>query len=298
MRFVLRTIGGLVLIVVLAVGTIYVLSAMRLERVIAVDDSVPVTLSDSASLARGEHLAGAIAKCEDCHGLDFGGRVLRDQSLFVRVVAPNLTKGRGGLGSTLTDAQIVRAIRHGVAPDGHPLALMPSSDFWIMSDSDVASLVGYVRSRPPVDRELPTTTFGIEGRVLLLAGELGSLFEANAIDHGAARPPAPAAGPTAPYGQYLVRVGGCTGCHGPGLSGGPIPYAPPDAPPARNLTPAGIGTWTEADFARALRTGRRPDGTALKAFMPVQFTRLMTEDEIRAIWAYLLTVPARPTGSR
>ena len=49
---------------------------------------------------------------------------------------------------------------------------------------------------------------------------------------------------------------------------------------------------------RALREGRRPDGTAIKPFMPVKFTKLMTDDEIRAVWRYLQTVPPRDFGAR
>ncbi len=298
MKLLLRILGGLVVLIVLLAGTIYAVSSMRFNKQVAVDDRAPTVVSDSATVERGKHLAGAIAKCEDCHGDDFGGTVVIDGMPFARVVAPNLTKGRGGLGGTLTDEQIITAVRHGVGPTGRALALMPSSGYWYFGDSDVTALVAYLRSLPPVDRELPVTTLGPIGRTLLLAGKLDPLFEAKAIDHNATRPAVPAAGATAEYGAYLVQIGGCTGCHGPGLSGGPVPGGPPDAVPARNLTPEGIGSWSEEDFFRALREGKRPDGTQLNAFMPVKWTRLMTDDETRAILAYLRTVPAKPYGNR
>jgi len=88
-------------------------------------------------------------------------------------------------------------------------------------------------------------------------------------------------------------VGGCTGCHGPELVGGPSHE--PGAPPAANLTPAGIGTWTEADFFKALRSGVRPDGTAINPAMPWASSGRMTDDELRALWLYLRTVPAKET---
>src|SRR5947199_393360 len=70
------------------------------------------------------------------------------------------------------------------------------------------------------------------------------------------------------YGQYLADSAGCPSCHGPGLSGGKIPQAPPDTVPAANITSAGLGAWSEADFLKALRTGMRPDGRVLNTFMP------------------------------
>jgi cytochrome c553 len=102
------------------------------------------------------------------------------------------------------------------------------------------------------------------------------------------------------YGKYLAVT--CTGCHGEGLSGGAIPGTPPDWPPAANLTPdeaTGLGGWTEADFFRALREGKRPDGTDLQGdFMPWKLTAKMTDDEIRALWMYLQTLPAKAEGGR
>jgi mono/diheme cytochrome c family protein len=106
------------------------------------------------------------------------------------------------------------------------------------------------------------------------------------------------AGPTVEYGKYLIDVGGCSGCHGPGLSGGKVPGTPPDIKPAANLTPSGIGHYTEADFFRALRDGKRPGGAAIDPFMPVAFTKLMNDDEIRALFGYLKTVPAKAYGGR
>ena len=102
---------------------------------------------------------------------------------------------------------------------------------------------------------------------------------------------------TPAYGQYVMQIAGCARCHGQGLSGGSVPGAPRGTPQASNLTPSGIGNWTEADFLRAMRTGRRPDGSAIDSSMPWQFYAQMTDLELRAIWQYLGVVPARPTGT-
>jgi mono/diheme cytochrome c family protein len=192
----------------------------------------------------------------------------------------------------------VHAIRHGVAPDGRPLFIMPSSAYQRLSDPDVAAIVAYVRSVPPVDREFPPSGLGPIARALLATGKLHGFIPAFEIDHEAERPPAPASGPTAEYGEYLVHVGGCPECHGPSLAGAQAPGPNPDGRPASNLTPEGLKAYDEAAFFRALREGIRPGGTVIDSLaMPVPLTRQMTDDEIRAVWAYLQTIPARPFGA-
>jgi hypothetical protein len=81
------------------------------------------------------------------------------------------------------------------------------------------------------------------------------------------------------------------------LSGGPT-LGPPGTPPASNLTPTGIGHYTKQDFARALREGKRPDGTEISTFMPWRVFAGMTDDEVTALWNYLQTVPPMEFGNR
>jgi hypothetical protein len=69
----------------------------------------------------------------------------------------------------------------------------------------------------------------------------------------------------------------------------------------RNITPdsaTGIGTWTLVDFTRAVREGRRPDGTPLAKDMPSELFADCTDDEVAALWSYLRTVPAKGYGGR
>lgn len=174
---------------------------------------------------------------------------------------------------------------------------MPSVEFQHLSDQDLGAIIAYVKSRPAVDRELPKSYLGPLGRALHLAGQFPALA-AEEVDHSMRPPQRIVAGPTAAYGRYLAMVGGCVGCHGPQLSGGHVPGTPPDFKPAANLTPAGIGHYTQDDFFHALREGKRPDGSAIDTFMPWQATRRMSDDEIRAVYAYLRTVPSKPFGGR
>ena len=82
------------------------------------------------------------------------------------------------------------------------------------------------------------------------------------------------------------------------LNGGHVSGTPPTFPDAQNITPAGIGKWTEADFTRALRVGARPDNSAINPFMPWALTSQMTDEELHALWLYIKAVPAVPTPKK
>jgi mono/diheme cytochrome c family protein len=296
MNTVLKILGGIAVVLVLGVSTVFVIATTKLNRPIEYSDSSPPIPRDSASLERGRHLATAISKCVDCHGADLGGQLLADAPPF-RLVAPNLTPGRGGIMADRSDDDLLRAIRHGIGVGGRPLVLMPARNYWHMGDDDAGALVAYLRSVPAVDRELPVTEFKMLGRFLLVRGELDPLFEAHQIDHMSRRTTPPPADTTVEYGRYLAEIGGCTGCHRPDLTGGPVPGGPPDMRPAANITPQAIGSWSEEDFFRALRQGVRPDGTPIDTTsMPIPLTRLMTDMETKAIYMYLKTVPAKMTA--
>lgn len=300
MKALRRLAVGLAVIVgliSLLAGGVHVAAGRRLAQQHAVDirpAAEPAT--DSALLARGAHVAGALGKCADCHGSDFGGNVIVDDPALGILSAPNLTRGSGSVTADFAMVDWDRAIRHGVRRDGTGLILMPSDDWARLSDGDLVALVGYLRQLPPVDREMPRSALRLVGRALYLADKL-PLVAAERIDHTASYTAVePAA--TADYGAYLADIGGCRGCHGPQLSGGLIPGMPPGTPPASNISPTGIGHYSEADFFRAMREGTRPDGTKLSEVMPVRFTSQMTDEETLALYRYLRTVPPREFGGR
>ncbi|MBV8170884.1 MAG: cytochrome c [Candidatus Eremiobacteraeota bacterium] len=298
MRWLVRAVLVVIVLLVVATVAVYAISTADLNRSYDIPAQA-LTLSvptDAASVERGRHFATAIAKCSDCHSADLGGKVFLDVPPFL-ITAPNLTRGQGGLGSSLTDADIVRAVRDGVAPNGHALLIMPSSAFQYLSDEDLGDIIAFVRARPPVDRTLPANDVRPLGRVLLVIGALPPP-DAATIDHSAHPPATMPAAITPEYGRYMAITGGCTGCHRANLAGGPIPGLPPDAPHAQNLTPANIGSWTEDDFARALRTGKRPDGTTINTLMPWPYTAQMTDTEIKALWLYVRSVPPVQTPAK
>ncbi len=290
--------GSLVVLALVALGGIYGLSEWRLRRTYLVAEEAVVVPDDSATIARGEHIATAIAGCADCHGDGLRGNPVIDAPPLGRVVALNLTKGEGGVGASLTPALIERAVRHGVAPEGRPLLIMPSDEFQYMSDDDLHAVIAYVRHVAPVNNVLAPTHLMLLSRALMVFGQL-PLLPAESMAAAPGKPMSVPAGPTVEYGDYLSRVAGCRGCHGDGLSGGKIPGGDPSWGPAANLTKSGnLGKWTEAEFDQTLRTGKRPDGVALKDPMPWKVVGKMTDPELHALWLYLQSVPARDFGNR
>jgi mono/diheme cytochrome c family protein len=284
---------ALVAVAVIGFGILVVTSNREIDA--HVQPVAPAPVLGHASVERGKHIFTAVSSCVVCHGADGGGGPFITDAAMAVLNAPNLTRGPGGVGVAYTDADYDRAIRRGVRADGTRLLIMPSWDYAGLSDDDAASVIAYIRSLPPVDRATPRVQLGPVGRLLVVTHKLP--FDAARIaDEGIPSAPPPPPGTTVAYGAYLVRIGGCLGCHGTHLSGGHL-AGPPDVPPASNLTPTEIGTWTDADFMRTLTKGVDKNGHHLHPFMPWRTIRLMTDDELLAIYNYLRLVPPRPTGT-
>jgi len=290
---------GLVVLLVIALAGIWGASSAAFAK--NLDSVVPATRidvpTDSASVERGRHIATAITKCIGCHTPGLTGQVMIDDPAFGVLTASNLTAGPGGVIGHYDDAHLARAIRHGVAWDGRPLLFMPSAEYNHLSDEDLAAVMAWVRAARPGQTAWPASKMGPIPRLLFVLGKFPDLVPSRTIDHRA-KPALVVPRVTVDYGRYLATVGGCVGCHGPGLSGGHSPGAPPEIPLATNITPTGIGNWSDADFVRALREGKRPDGTGINEFMPWRLAGQMTDPEIQALWMYLRTVQPRPTGTR
>jgi hypothetical protein len=176
MKVILRRAGIVVgsivalLVVVACVG--FFLSERHVSRRYVVEaESIPIP-TDSLSIERGRHLARAIAKCADCHTATLAGQVFIDNAALGRFVPLNLTRGKGGLGSMLKDADWVRAIRHGVGHDGRALRIMPSDEFQHLSVGDLGAIIAYAKSVAPVDNELPPNTLGPLTRALLVTNQM------------------------------------------------------------------------------------------------------------------------------
>lgn len=283
---VLASLAG---ILALAVIVVYAISARRISTIYSFNDPPLSVPTDAASIAKGQHFVQAIGKCANCHRDNLAGKVVFDDKIMGRLYSANLTRGKGGIGSSFTDRDYVRAIRHGVGTDGRPLLFMATDAFYYMNDEDLANTIAYLKTIPAVDAVLPAKRVGPLARVLYLTTGF-PLVPSERVPHGGPRPPVAAAGGTREYGDYLATTGGCKSCHLQDLSGG-VPVAKNLL--SANITPAGIGKWTEVDFTKALRAGIRPDGRILSAVMPWPHTRFMTDDEIHALWLYVHSVPPK-----
>jgi mono/diheme cytochrome c family protein len=252
------------------------------------------SVATARAVERGAHLVNARVGCMGCHGPDLAGAVLIEAPVLGYWAAPNLTAGRGGITRGFGAREWDMAVRHGVRHTGLSSS-MPCGEFVTLSDRELSDIVAYVRSLPPVDREIAPPRFG-PVFAFLLALDPKSL-PAYVIDHRvahAAEPPPEAVTPE--FGRHIAQV--CTGCHGEHFSGGKV-QGDPNMPLVANLTPheTGLKAWTEADFVRAMRLGRRPDDSAIAEAMPWRVYGQMTDTELAAVWTYLRTLPPRPKGN-
>ena len=301
MKSILRWLGvgaGLLVGLIILINIVlYALGEARLNKVyVVLDDSVPIP-TDAVSLAEGKRIF-QYRGCEACHGEQLQGLVYLDNPAIGQVITPNLTSGPGGIGAQRTDADLIRSIRHGLRPDGTPLLFMPSTEFYYLSDIDLGRVIAYIRSVSPVDNEMPPSKLSVTGRIVMNISREITFLPAELIPHDAKRPVTPEPGITPEYGEYLSYS--CKVCHGPTLSGGEIPGFPPEWPAAPNLTPdnsSRLPVWGEEGFIEIIRKGQKHGRTLNPDYMPWESYRHMTDEELRAVYAYLLSQPPREFGN-
>lgn len=254
------------------------------------------------ALERGAYLVRHVAACGNCHsplgpdgpvpGQELAGRFVIKLPEF-EAWAPNITPAAIG---GWTDAELVRAIREGIRPDGTVIGPpMPIALYRGLSDRDIEAIVAYLRSVPPVETTVPRSTFNIPlpENYGPPVGSVGAVPE----------------GETAEYGAYLAGpVAHCIECHTPFAEGHPdfanrlgaggvVFDGPWGVSVSANLTPDpdGLARWTDEEVIAMIRTGRRPDGSPMAGPMGYPFYAGMSDRDARAIVAYLRSLPARPT---
>ena len=291
--------GGIAVVVlaVLAGGAVFLgvrMADARMERKVDVKVQPVAYRSDARSLERGKYLFNSRG-CVDCHGADGAGHTFVENGDGLKIKGPNISPGPGNVVAAYQPRDWVRAIRHGVAPSGRPLMVMPSEDYNRFTDDDLASLVAYVRSLPPVQGTGAEVRLPLPARV---AYGFGAIRDAAAkIDHSLPpQQPIPEA-VSVDHGKYVANM--CLGCHGEKLAGGKVPGGPPDWPAAANLT-AGAGSvmklYPDADaMLKLFRTGKRPDGSDVRV-MPFGSLKNMSETDVRALFMYLKTLPPQAKG--
>ena len=268
---------------------------------------LPAAAADDAAVVRGAYLAAA-AGCDQCHtdakngGAPYaGGRRLATE--FGTITTPNITPDKAtGIGGWSFD-DFTRAMRWGIAPDGtHYVTAFPYLYSSQLSDSDLVDLKAFLGTVPPVSRP------GL-GR----ADSLALLVRARdaigvAIAASSALPPVPQ-DPAIARGAHLVAVGYCGDCHTPrtwlGAPDTDREFAGStgwfNGKRGPNITPdtkTGIGNWSIDEIAASLKTGETPDFDVLGGAMAeiVRNTARLTDDDRRAIAAYLKSLPPKSFG--
>lgn len=293
-----RLLWGFAGMLLVAIAAAVALGEARQKRVYDAPVEALAIPRDGQALAEGKRIF-QYRGCEACHGEDLRGVVYLDNPAIGRVITPNLTSGTGGIAGERSEQDWIRAIRHGLRPDGTPLLFMPSTEFYFMSDDDLGKVIAYIQSVPPVDNAMPPSTLSLTGRAVMNVTRQITFLPAELIPHRAPRPVAPRPGVTSAYGEYLAYS--CKVCHGVTLAGGEIPGFPPEWPPAPNLTPGAdsrLPSWGPEGFIEILRTGRKHGRAIDEQYMPWESYRHMLDGELEAVYAYLSSLPARETGWR
>ncbi|EQA36901.1 cytochrome C [Leptospira inadai serovar Lyme str. 10] len=289
MRKIGKSIGlilaGLLSILLVAFGIVYAISSGRMQkRYSQATGSEQLSLPiDPASIEEGKRLYISRG-CVDCHGDNLAGKIFVDDPAIGRFAGSNLTLDMNAFG-------FARAIRRGIGADGRSLIFMPATDYRGLSDEDTARIISFIKSRPKVDQPSIEQSVGPIGRLLFVLGKLPLLVSAEQISDQSAPPKRIQPAMTIEFGRYISDS--CTGCHGSELLGGPIPGAPPEWPPAQNITGQALSKWNEQQFISAIRTGKRPDGSIMKAPMPWENFAHMSDIELKALWLYLKTTPKK-----
>jgi len=265
-------LGGLIVLPMLASLILYPIGMKELKRSypdIQVE-SIDIP-SDPDAIARGKHVS-IIWACTKCHGEDLSGTVFTKDPidgaipLYGAIPASNLTSGLGGVGQTYTDSDWIRAIRHGVKPDGHAIVFMYTST---ISDHDLGDLIAYLKQVPPVDTNYPAAEYGPIVPITAAIGYFSPV--AGLMDHTAPRPADPEPGATMEYGRYLSSI--CAECHGAGIA---------NAMKSKN--------WKQEDFINTFNTGVLPDGRQLGPTMSSETFKEMNDTELAALWLYFTSV--------
>lgn len=246
----------------------------RLRRSYDVEPAAVAIPTGEAAVARGRQLVIS-GRCTECHGRDLRGQITTDEPAVGQIYAANLTSGRGGVGRLYSDADWVRAIRHGIGQDGRSLVITPAQFYNRLSDEDLGAIIAYLKDIPPVDNELPEPRVGPLSRIFLTVFDPCDWLPAEKIDHEAPRPPAPPPGVTAEWGGYKYEISTCGACHN---------LADISARPGSPLE-----SWDEEDFIKLMRRRMRPDLTFVEDETMREIASELSDDDLRAIWLYLET---------
>lgn len=259
----------------------------------------------------GEYLVHA-AGCVTCHSREGDDAVplAGDRALETRYGTfrtPNITPDPDTGVGDWTEAEFVRALRHGVSPTGDPYyPAFPYPSYAGMTRADARAIFAYLQSLEPVSRAVASHDLHFPYNLRFMLWPWRWLFfETGAYQRDPER--------SARWnrGAYLVRhLGHCGECHTPRnwlgakiearhLAGNPDG---PEGASVPNITPHpddGIGAWSRVDLTFFLETGFQPDGDVVGKGMSAvvrDSTGKLTGADREAIADYLMAVEALPSA--
>jgi mono/diheme cytochrome c family protein len=271
-------------------------------------EEVKITVTATPEkVANGKKIASML--CVHCHRSATennlsGGKILDLDPAFGVAYATNITQDPvHGIGKW-TDSDIARFVRTGVKPDGKAGFIMPK--FPLISDTDLESIIAYLRSDDPLlkpsSTEQPAQQPSFFAKFLATVAIKPYPYPNKAIA-------VPDTANVAEHGRYLTNLYACFACHSANFAtlnelepeksegyfgGGNLLYdANGEKIYTPNITPhqtTGIGKWTEAQFLQAVQTGKLPNGDMMQ--YPMQPYASLSKTEVNAIYAYLKTLPA------
>ncbi|WP_428629775.1 c-type cytochrome [Sphingopyxis sp.] len=262
---------------------IVTLSLTGCDKVATAPDSEPPAAFARLSADPVDHGArvASVLGCTGCHGDNLAGQDWSDPE-FAAMWTSNLSR----LVPAMTDAQLTAVITGGKRPDGSVLWGMPSHLFTQLAAEDMASLLSFLRSKPPVGEMHPRPVFKALGQKEIAEG----LFKSSPVDvaeQGGLWPPD--VGANHALGRYIARAT-CAECHTMSLRGG-TPYPGAERRPDLRIAAAYDG----AAFNRMLHTGIAPGERKLKLMGEVARGRFkhFSDTEIAALFGYLRAVAAK-----
>lgn len=263
--------------------------------------------TDSAHVERGAKIAALL--CKECHrGADnklIGQELKEMPAEFGKVYSLNITRdSEHGIGAW-TDGELYYFLRTGIRKD-NSWAPPTMPKFSNMADDDLYAVIAWLRSDDPMlqpdPREFPPNQYNFLVKLLC-----------NTVFFPPPYPPKTIAIPDSTnrvaFGKYVANdLSACYGCHSAdfktnndlfpekskGFYGGgnPMLNREREIVPSANITldpETGIGTWTEDQFVNAVRFAKNPRGGLLN--YPMFPHAALSDTEVRAIFAYLKTVP-------
>lgn len=252
----------------------------------------------------------ATVQCNFCHINDQTGRLTGSfrpdvPKLFGTVYSANITQDKkSGIGNW-TNGELAYFIRTGLRPDGKYAPLyMPK--YPLMADEDLEAVIAFLRSDDDLVKATEARSIPPEPSFIT---KFLCTFVFTPLEYPKEKIKKPAMNDPISYGRYLVNAQyDCYGCHSADFTtndlrnpekskgylggGNTLLNMQRKEIYTANLTfdkETGMGNWTEEEFVKALKTGKLPNGKTLR--YPMLPYVLLEDEEARAIYAYLKTVP-------